>query len=290
MSLGYPPRRTEANTNAGDESSDDEDSDNQPDRLIASTTQAHTSRELVEAIQARMPNGQELEQEAGLFLRKIKESKRAGSVARKERERRRRRVLVEQQREQDLLEESKLEEVLLEKLSRESAEEKRINYTVWRTQKYEDVVVQNRNLRQKEYTARRKKDQQEALRRDQDLLQEMLETMREQQERERGRYRAIERGRRAARMALISEECEGILDLITNMAFGALQQEQLTDSADVDETLWREWTQLFVEGSPVFSGEAPAASVTTMHPLLNVPPEANSPEDKPGTMLDDAAL
>merc|ERR1719424_473909 len=91
-------------------------------RLLGSTTQASTSRELVEAIQARMPNGQELEQEAGLFLRKIKESKRAGTVARKERERRRRRVLVEQQRDQDLLEESALEEVLVEKLSRESEE------------------------------------------------------------------------------------------------------------------------------------------------------------------------
>merc|ERR1719316_570400 len=113
--------------------------------------------------------------------------------------------------------------------------------------------------------------------------------MKEQQEREQTKYRAVERGRRAARMALISEECEGILELITSMAFGALQQEQLTDTGDVDETLWREWTQLFVEGIPVDSSEAPAASVATMHPLLNVPPEADA-EDKPGSILDDAAL
>merc|ERR1719183_2252312 len=282
LGIHPPTEKSLARAAAADGSSSDSDrSENQPERLLAATTPAVNSRELVEAIQARMPNGQELEQEAGLFLRKIKESKRAGSVARKERERRRRRVLVEQQREQDLLEESKLEEVLLEKLSRESEEEKRINYTVWRTEKYEDVLVQNRKLRQQEYTARRKKDQQEALQRDQDLLLEMLETMREQEDRERLRYRAIERGRRAARMALISEECEGILDLIANMAFGALQQEQLTDTGLVDETLWREWTQLFVEGIPVASSEVPAASVATMHPLLNVPPEANSPEDKP---------
>merc|ERR1719456_1308538 len=142
--LGLTKRSESRQLGSAEESSEDEDSDNQPDRLLGSTTQAHTSRELVEAIQARMPNGQELEQEAGLFLRKIKESKRAGSVARKERERRRRRVLVEQQREQDLLEEGKLEEVLLEKLSRESEEEKQINYAAWRTQKYEDVVVENR--------------------------------------------------------------------------------------------------------------------------------------------------
>jgi len=110
------------------------------------------------------PATEEETEEAELFLRKIKESKHAGSIARKERERRRRRVLVELQQEQDAFEESQLEEVLLEKLGRESAEERKISYAAWRTQKYEDVIAQNRQLRQQEYTDRRKRDKQDALR------------------------------------------------------------------------------------------------------------------------------
>ena len=109
-----------------DEDSDDGGSDRsdlQPERLLAATTMAASGAELTQALEARMPSAHELEQEAGLFLRRNKESKRAGSVARKERERRRRRVLVEQQREQTLVEESALEEVLLEKLNREPLEE-----------------------------------------------------------------------------------------------------------------------------------------------------------------------
>jgi len=196
---------------------------------------------------------------------------------------------VEQQREQDLLEESKLEEVLLEKLNRESAEEKRINYCVWRTEKYEEVIVRNRQLRQLEYVKRRKQDQQEGLRRDSDLLEERLETMREQEERERLRYRAVERGRQASHHAMLAEECEGILELISSMAFGALQQEQLTDSGEVDETLWREWMALFVENEPVVAAQPLLESAEIMYPLTALPPDP-LPSEKPSTLLDDAAI
>jgi hypothetical protein len=59
--LGLQKPREERQRAPGDESSEDDDSDNQADRLLSQTTQANTSRELVEAIQARMPNAQELE-------------------------------------------------------------------------------------------------------------------------------------------------------------------------------------------------------------------------------------
>merc|ERR1719382_1504066 len=168
-----------------------------------------------------MPSAHELEQEAGLFLRRNNESKRAGSVARKERERRRRRVLVEQQREQTLVEESALEEVLLEKLNREPLEEQAIGYSAWRTRRYEDVVVSNRQRRQQDYSSRAKSAQQAAMKQDQTLLDEALEDMRAQGDRERTRYRAVE--------------------LVAGLAEAALHQEQLTDRSEVDETLWREW-------------------------------------------------
>eukprot|EP00927_Polykrikos_kofoidii_P049072 TRINITY_DN43201_c0_g1_i1.p1 TRINITY_DN43201_c0_g1~~TRINITY_DN43201_c0_g1_i1.p1 ORF type:complete len:2107 (-),score=524.56 TRINITY_DN43201_c0_g1_i1:44-5974(-) len=265
-----------------DSSSDSDRSENRADRLLPTTTQAANARDLVESFQKRMPSSKELEQEAGLFLRKIKESKNAGSIARQERERRRRRVLVEQQHEQDLLEESKLEEVLLETLSRESAEEKRISYSVWRTNKYEDVIVKNRDLRQAEYTKRRKSDEKEALRRDRDLLDEMLETMREQEKRECGRYRAHERDRRSRHLAQLSEEAEGVLELVKAMAFAALQQEQLTDKKEVDETLWREWTQLFIENVPAVASQPLQQSVASLYPLTALPTEVKPIVDEEG--------
>ena len=106
---------------------------------------------------------QELNYEAGLFMRKIKESKEAGAIARRERERRRRRVLVEQQREQEMLEENQLEQVLMEKLSRESIEESAISYRSWRAQTYEEVFVRNRQARQQQYSTKKRSDKEEAV-------------------------------------------------------------------------------------------------------------------------------
>lgn len=273
-----------------DESSDSDRSEHRGDRLLAKTTPATNARALVESLREGMPSPQELEQEAGLFLRKIKESKRAGSIARRERERRRRRVLVEQQREQEHLEEAKLEEVLLETLSRESIEERRINYSVWRTNKYEDVIVSNRQLRASEQAARRKKDQQEALRKDKELCEDMLEALRETGERERVRYRAIERGRIHQHHAQLSEECEGILGLVEGMAFAALHQEQLSDETDIDGSLWREWTALFVENVPVPAPRPLEESMQEAYPVAAVPPAEPDAEDVPQAILEEATL
>lgn len=249
--LGFIHDREDIQKATGDGSDSGEEMDNDADHLLSMTTPAATAKELLESLQQRLPSTEELEQEATLFLQKIKESKHAGNVARKERERRRRRVLVEQQQEQDLLEEKKLEEVLIDKLLRESNEEKRIGYNVWKTQTYEEVIGSNRQLRQQEYASRRKKDQAEALERDQDLLLQMLGSAKDEQQRECVRYRALERGRLAERKARWSSECEGILELISSIAFAAAEQEQMCDDGEVDPTLWNDWMALFEDGLPV---------------------------------------
>eukprot|EP00930_Biecheleria_cincta_P030071 TRINITY_DN20871_c0_g1_i1.p1 TRINITY_DN20871_c0_g1~~TRINITY_DN20871_c0_g1_i1.p1 ORF type:complete len:1954 (-),score=553.23 TRINITY_DN20871_c0_g1_i1:93-5921(-) len=278
-----------------EESSEDEDEDNDTRRrgqeLLNQTTKAGTAKDLVEALQSRLPSSQELEHEAGLFMRKIKESKHAGSIARRERERRRRRVLVEQQREQEMLEESQLEEVLLEKLARESVEEAAISYSTWRTRTMEEVFVRNRGARKQSYNQQRKDNREEAIRRDQEVLQEMVETMREQEERERVRYRAIERGRHAKRRAKLCEEMENIQELVIHMAFAALQQEQLTDESEVDETLWNEWMALFEANVPVTSLPSLGDCASEPAPLAAMPDMDTSPPSDPrGITLNTAAL
>ncbi|CAK9107410.1 unnamed protein product [Durusdinium trenchii] len=143
------------------EDSSEEETDS-VEKLLAQTSKVASAKELVEALQAKLPTGQELNYEANLFMRKIKESKEAGAIARRERERRRRRVLVEQQREQEMLEENQLEQVLLEKLGRESIEESAISYRSWRVNMFEEVFVRNRQARQQQYIAQKRADKEEA--------------------------------------------------------------------------------------------------------------------------------
>ncbi|CAE7659948.1 unnamed protein product [Symbiodinium sp. CCMP2456] len=67
-----------------------------------------------------------------------------------------------------MLEENQLEQVLLEKLGRQSVEESAISYRSWRAKTFEEVVVRNRQARQQQYSAQKKADKEEALRRDQE--------------------------------------------------------------------------------------------------------------------------
>eukprot|EP00434_Breviolum_minutum_P034397 symbB.v1.2.030445.t1/scaffold3429.1/size56941/1 len=60
-----------------------------------------------------------------------------------------------------MLEENQLEQVLLEKLSRESIEESAISYRSWRTKTFEEIFVRNRQSRQQQYTAKKKSDKEE---------------------------------------------------------------------------------------------------------------------------------
>merc|ERR1719163_2516274 len=117
-------------TPTGQREDEDDEGDDDPgepaELLLAMTTPVTGGQELLETLQSQLPSKEALGQEATVFMQKIKESKYAGNVARKERERRRRRVLVEQHQEQRELEERQLEEVLTEKLTRESNEERRI--------------------------------------------------------------------------------------------------------------------------------------------------------------------
>lgn len=273
------------------EDSSGEDDDATAERLLAQTSKVASAKELVDALQAKLPTNQELNYEAGLFMRKIKESKQAGTIARRERERRRRRVLVEQQREQEMLEENQLEQVLMEKLNRESIEESAISYRSWRAKTFEEVFVRNRQARQQQYIAKKKADKEEALKWDQDLRDEMIETLREQEERERVRYRAVERFRHAKRREKLREEMEGILELIVQMAFADLQQEQLTDKEEVDSTLWREWVALFEENLPVMPLPSLQMCAEEPAPLTALPePTGLANLHSVGATLNSAAL
>eukprot|EP00913_Durusdinium_trenchii_P003893 g3602.t1 len=234
------------------EDSSEEETDS-VEKLLAQTSKVASAKELVEALQAKLPTGQELNYEANLFMRKIKELHR---------------------QLQEMLEENQLEQVLLEKLGRESIED----CGDWRVNMFEEVFVRNRQARQQQYIAQKRADKEEALKRDQD-------------ERERVRYRAVERLRHAKRREKLREEMEGILELIVQMSFASLQQEQLTDQEEVDCTLWREWVSLFEENLPVMSLPSLQLCAEEPAPLTALPePTGLANLHAVGATLNSAAL
>eukprot|EP00742_Colponemidia_sp_Colp-10_P006325 GILJ01006779.1.p1 GENE.GILJ01006779.1~~GILJ01006779.1.p1 ORF type:complete len:1812 (+),score=440.28 GILJ01006779.1:171-5606(+) len=207
--------------------------------------------EHLKTLSKRLPDNNTQRLEATVFMEKVRENKVETEIARKERERRRRRVLVDQAKTQEEAEMKKKEDELLEKLLKESKEERQLAYESWRTAQYKQVIVENRKLREDLYEARRQKDLDESIQRDQEMFRVMQEKKKEQVAIDKQRYRENERARRMATEKKHTESCSEIFDLIFDIADAATQFRQLSDEPVIDSRVWREWTQLFVDGLTV---------------------------------------
>merc|ERR1719171_1087348 len=120
----------------------DTDHDQAVRTMLATTVKVSNAQELHTHFAQSIPTVQEMEQEAETYLKRHKESKYAGHLARQERECRRRKFLVEQHSRQSLEEDKHMENAIMRKLLRESLEEKRIGYKVWMTDRQGGLDVE----------------------------------------------------------------------------------------------------------------------------------------------------
>ncbi len=104
------------------------------------------------------------------YIHKIRSRLQEDSHARKEREKRRRKVLVDQLKANETLEEYKREEALIAHLLRQSQFEKRIAVELLHARHEKDVFRKNRIANEEEVLARREKEFQEALDKERVLL------------------------------------------------------------------------------------------------------------------------
>merc|ERR1711924_198582 len=114
-------------------------------------------------------------------MKKIKEAKKAGDLARKERERRRRKVLVEQQATQLLVDERKKEEDLLLWLQKETMEYRKDAERHAQLCSYREAQTVKRVQTQTEYAAASKQKMEEAFNREAIRMQK--EAQRKEKER-----------------------------------------------------------------------------------------------------------
>ncbi|CAD7950255.1 unnamed protein product [Amoebophrya sp. A25] len=256
--------------NADQYFSEEEDDDTTAggDGLVRRTTRAETVKDLFAALNSKVPGPEILLKDAEEFLGKIKDSKIAGNLARKEREQRRRRFLVDLAQEHEGVAEQYLREHLMQQLTKPCVEEERINYLVWKTSQYESVMRESRRQRMKDYDAQRKLDTQVEKRRDLELrdlqIDELFGTT---QVSDAKAYRALERGRVARRRAYHVSLVENIVtDAMVELMNLADAQQELTDKGRVDGRVWKSWMDSFIAGEPLEELYAGDASISDKRP------------------------
>ncbi|CAI2385760.1 unnamed protein product [Moneuplotes crassus] len=154
------------------------------------------------------------------------------------------------------------EEQYIERLKRQSKQEEELNYEIWKTEQCKNVIIENRKLREARYYKRKELDTTNAISREEEMLRTLDEQRNIDEESQFERESDLRINCKQDQRKYRTDICSKMLDEIFEIANQAYILQQQTDSEEIDDRNWREWTKLFktqesikaayVEGKPDF--------------------------------------
>ncbi|KAM7149843.1 sperm flagellar protein 2 isoform 2-T2 [Molossus nigricans] len=185
------------------------------------------------------------------YIKKIQKRLKEDAFAREQREKRRRRLLMDQLIAHEAQEEAYREEQLINRLMRLSQQERRIAVQLMHVRHEKEVLWQNRIFREKQYEERRLKDFQDALDREAALAKQAKIDFEEQAIREREIHEQIAVERAQARYQKHYLICAEILDQILDLSVKVADYRMLTNNL-IPYKLMHDWKELFFHGKPIY--------------------------------------
>ncbi|XP_054543895.1 sperm flagellar protein 2 isoform X2 [Talpa occidentalis] len=185
------------------------------------------------------------------YIKKIQKRLEEDAVAREQREKRRRRLLMDQLIAHEAQEEAYREEQLINRLMRQSQQERRIAVQLMHVRHEKEVLWQNRIFREKQYEERRLKDFQDALDREAALAKQAKIDFEEQALREKEVHEQIAVERAQARYKKHYSICAEILDQILDLSTKVADYRMLTNNL-IPHKMMRDWKELFFNGKPIY--------------------------------------
>jgi len=171
--------------------------------------------------------------------------------ARKDRERRRMRMITDQMNLLHDMEKERREAEVLEHMKRQSKQEEELTYEAWRTQQCRGVIIEDRKLREAKYDKRRELDTQNAVFKEKQMLDSMQEQMAREIETLQQRDEFMREKDKEAKKLRQTNEAKKMIDAIFDIAHEAYIHQQKQDSDEIDPRNWHEWEQLFVQGASI---------------------------------------
>ncbi|XP_060739430.1 sperm flagellar protein 2 [Tachysurus vachellii] len=200
-------------------------------------------------------NEEQMEEWNNAYVQKIRKRLEENALAREEREKRRRRVLIHQLHTHQTHEEMLREEQLIGRLMRQSQEEKRIAAQLMQIRQQKEVLRQNRILREKEIHKQRLRDFQQALEREAALLQQDKINREVELCKERELHKRLIAERAQSKHRKHLNTCREILEQIVDLATKAGEYRLLTSNL-IPVKLMREWKELWLCGKPLYEKES----------------------------------
>ncbi|XP_077318994.1 sperm flagellar protein 2 isoform X1 [Lithobates pipiens] len=187
----------------------------------------------------------------GDYVKKIQKRLEEDTMAREQREKRRRRVLIEQLVAHGAQEEAFREEQLINRLMKQSQQERRIAVQLMHNRHEKEIIRQNRIFREKQYQERREKEFQEALEREAALQHQAKLDAEEQMRKVQELHDQIAADRAQARYKKHFDICQGIVNQIVDLVTKTGEYRELTNRV-IPNKVTREWKEIFISGLPLY--------------------------------------
>ncbi|XP_032967176.1 sperm flagellar protein 2 isoform X3 [Rhinolophus ferrumequinum] len=185
------------------------------------------------------------------YIKKIQKRLEEDAFAREQREKRRRRLLMDQLIAHEAQEEAYREQQLINRLMRQSQQERRIAVQLMHVRHEKEVLWQNRIFREKQYEERRLKDFQDALNREAALAKQAKIDSEEQALREKEAHEQIAVERAQARYKKHYLMCADIFDQILDLSTKVADYRMLTNNL-IPYKMMHDWKELFFNGKPIY--------------------------------------
>ncbi|XP_050931257.1 sperm flagellar protein 2 [Lates calcarifer] len=199
------------------------------------------------------------------YLQEVQQRLEENAVARKQREKRRAKFLVEQLKAHEAGEEKQREEQLVKRLTRQTRQEQRLAALLLQMRMQKEVIRENRLCREQQYQQRRERDFQEALEREAALAQQAKLDRAEEIKKELEFCNRIAAERAQNRYEKHFKSCKDILEQIVDLATKVGEYRLLTANL-IPEKLMREWKELLFRGLPLYEpiqGQQPGFEFST---------------------------
>ncbi|XP_060763649.1 sperm flagellar protein 2-like [Neoarius graeffei] len=199
-------------------------------------------------------NEEQMEEWNNAYVQKIRKRLEEDATAREQREKRRRRALIQQLHAHQTHEEMLREEQLIRRLIRQSQQEKRIAVQLMQVREQKEVLRQNRILREREIHQQRLKDFQQALDREAALLQQDRINGEAELCKEKEFHKRLAAERAQSKHRKHVNICREILEQIVDLSTKVGEYRLLTANL-IPVKLMREWKELWLSGKPLYEME-----------------------------------
>ncbi|XP_036365683.1 sperm flagellar protein 2-like isoform X1 [Octopus sinensis] len=173
-------------------------------------------------------------------------------LSREDLEKRRRKVLVSQQQAQDLIWLAYRDKVLVNRILRQSQQEKKIVVQLLQTRQQKNIIMKNRMFQERQYQDRREKDFLDALNKEAELLRLAKEEYADQVLKDIRFHEKVKAEYKAEKYRIHYEICFEILLQILDIVCKICDYRAISSSL-LPQKLMREWRALFIKGKPLYA-------------------------------------